>query len=458
MKNKNEQYKRIFRFLIKIVLILSQTGVFAYAWLSSYNDLIVVPFVQKGNWFFYLVYAILLSIFLNSFDGLKYGTYRKTNIMLSQVLASLATAFIIYLQIVLLAAEFLSVVPLIYMLLVDVGIIYLLCVGGETLMQKLFPKRRVLLIYDEYSPEPFVDKMKNRKDKFKIENTVNVNIGFEEIEKLVAKAESVILYDIHAEIRNKILKCCFQHDVRAYSTTKVSDILVRGAECVHLFDTPLLLSRNIGLSFEQRLLKRTMDILVSAIMLIITSPIFLISALAIKLYDGGPVFFRQDRGTIGGKVFRIHKFRSMIVDAEKDGLSHPAEQEDTRITPVGKVLRACRMDELPQLIDVLMGNMSLVGPRPERVEHIKQYTEEIPEFEFRLKVRGGITGYAQLYGKYNTSAYDKLQLDLMYIENYSFSLDIKLLLMTVKILFMRESTEGFSKKKSKEIREKSKEK
>ena len=458
MKNKNEQYKRIFRFLIKIVLILSQTGVFAYAWLSYYNDLIVVPFVQKGNWFFYLVYTILLSIFLNSFDGLKYGTYRKTNILLSQVLASLATAFIIYLQIVLLAAEFLSIVPLIYMLIADVGIIYLLCVGGETLMQKLFPKRRVLLIYDEYSPEPFVDKMKNRKDKFQIENTVNVNIGFEEIEKLVAKAESVILYDIHAETRNKILKCCFQHDVRVYSTTKISDVLVRGAECVHIFDTPLLLSRNIGLSFEQRLLKRTMDILVSAIMLIVTSPIFLISALAIKLYDGGPVFFRQNRGTIGGKVFRIHKFRSMIVDAEKDGLSHPAEQEDTRITPVGKVLRTCRMDELPQLIDVLMGNMSLVGPRPERVEHIKQYTEEIPEFEFRLKVRGGITGYAQLYGKYNTSAYDKLQLDLMYIENYSFSLDIKLLLMTVKILFIRESTEGFSKKKSREMREKSKEK
>lgn len=140
MKNKNEQYKRIFRFLIKIVLILSQTGVFAYAWLSYYNDLIVVPFVQKGNWFFYLVYTILLSIFLNSFDGLKYGTYRKTNIMLSQVLASLATAFIIYLQIVLLAAEFLSIVPLIYMLIADVGIIYLLCVGGETLMQKLFRK------------------------------------------------------------------------------------------------------------------------------------------------------------------------------------------------------------------------------------------------------------------------------------------------------------------------------
>ncbi len=456
MKNKNEQYKRIFRFLIKVILIISQTAVFSYAWLTSYNDLIVVPFVQKGNWFFYLVYAILLSIFLNSFDGLKYGTYRKTNIMLSQVLATLATTFIIYLQIVLLAAKFLSVIPLLYMLVVDVGIIYLLCVGGETLMQTLFPKRKVLLLYDEYSPEPFVEKMKLRKDKFKVDNIVNVNVGFEEIETLITEAESVILYDIHAEMRNKVLKSCFKNDVRAYTTTKVSDILVRGAECVHLFDTPLLLCRNIGLSFEQRLIKRTMDILVSAVLLVITSPIFLISALAIKFYDGGPVFFRQDRGTIGGKVFRIHKFRSMIVDAEKDGLSHPAEQEDTRITPVGKVLRACRMDELPQLIDVLMGNMSLVGPRPERVEHIKQYTEEIPEFDFRLKVRGGITGYAQLYGKYNTSAYDKLQLDLMYIENYSFSLDIKLLLMTVKILFMKESTEGFSKKKSKEIHDKSK--
>ena len=146
----------------------------------------------------------------------------------------------------------------------------------------------------------------------------------------------------------------------------------------------------------------------------------------------------------------------MIVDAEKDGLSHPAEEEDTRITPVGKVLRACRMDELPQLIDVLMGNMSLVGPRPERIEHIKQYTEEIPEFEFRLKVRGGITGYAQLYGKYNTTPYDKLQLDLMYIQKYSFLLDIRLILMTVKIMFMKESTEGFTKENSNKITEKNK--
>ena len=220
---------------------------------------------------------------------------------------------------------------------------------------------------------------------------------------------------------------------------------MRGAEIVHLFDTPLLLYRNIGLTVEQRFLKRAFDIVVSAVMLLLTSPFLLISAVAIKLYDGGPVFFRQARGTIGGKIFYIHKFRSMIVDAEKDGISHPAEEADPRITPVGKILRASRLDELPQLIDILMGNMSLVGPRPERIEHIKQYTEEIPEFQYRLKVRGGLTGYAQLYGKYNTSPYDKLQLDLMYIQNYSFLLDLRLIFMTVKIMFMKESTEGFTK-------------
>jgi exopolysaccharide biosynthesis polyprenyl glycosylphosphotransferase len=257
------------------------------------------------------------------------------------------------------------------------------------------------------------------------------------------EAESVLVYDVHSEMRNKIIKFCFENDIRAYSTTKISDILIRGAESIHVFDTPLLLYRNIGLSVEQRFLKRLMDIVISLLMLILTSPFLLISALAIKLYDGGPVFFLQDRCTLGGKVFKIHKFRSMIVDAEKDNTPHPAEERDPRITPVGRVLRATRMDELPQLIDILVGNMSIVGPRPERVEHVEKYTAEIPEFSYRLKVRGGLTGYAQLYGKYNTSAYDKLQLDLMYIQNYSVLLDIRLILLTLKIMFMKESTEGF---------------
>lgn len=225
---------------------------------------------------------------------------------------------------------------------------------------------------------------------------------------------------------------------------KISDIIIRSAESLHMFDTPLLLSRNTGLNIEQRVLKRIMDIVCSILALLVTSPIMLITALAIKLYDRGPVFFGQNRCTENGKVFMIYKFRSMIVDAEKDGRPIPATERDPRITPIGQIIRTLRIDELPQFINILKGDMSLVGPRPERIEHVEKYTEAIPEFEYRMKVKGGLTGYAQVYGKYNTTAYDKLKMDLMYIENYSILLDIEILFQTVKILLMRESTEGFS--------------
>jgi lipopolysaccharide/colanic/teichoic acid biosynthesis glycosyltransferase len=168
----------------------------------------------------------------------------------------------------------------------------------------------------------------------------------------------------------------------------------------------------------------------------------LIAAIAIKLDDGGPIFFKQNRITRNGKIFNVLKFRSMIVDADKDG-AKKAEVGDDRITKVGRIIRACRLDELPQLINVLKGDMSLVGPRPERIENVYEYSNAYPEFELRHKVKGGITGYAQLYGKYNTSPKDKLNMDLIYIETYSIIQDIKLLILTIKILFMKESTEGF---------------
>ena len=457
MKNKNEQFKKILRFSFLVAIIILEVLVFAFNWLKTYNVNIMLPFASKGNWFFYAVYGLIFSIFLHSFDGYKYGTYRKSNIITAQILATLGTLFITYLQIVLLSAEFVTVLPLIQALFIDVLIIVVIAILGDKIIKKVFPAKKTVIIYDQYSPEAFMNKVAFRNDKFDVKEIVNVAIGFGKLEEIVMQAESVIIYDVHSEMRNKILKICFENDIRAYTTTKVSDILVRGAERLHIFDTPLLLYRNIGLTFEQRFLKRALDIVASSVMLILSSPFLLFSAIAIKVYDGGPVFFRQARGTIGGKIFYIHKFRSMIVDAEKDGAPHPAEERDPRITPVGRFLRATRLDELPQLIDILVGNMSLVGPRPERIEHIKQYSEEIPEFQYRLKVRGGLTGYAQLYGKYNTTPYDKLQLDLMYIQNYSIFLDIRLILMTVKIMFMKESTEGFTKENSKKIADKSQE-
>ena len=204
------------------------------------------------------------------------------------------------------------------------------------------------------------------------------------------------------------------------------------------------MSNNIGLSFEQKLLKRTIDIVVSLLMLILTSPIMLITAICIKLEDHGPVMFIQERVTLNDRPFMIYKFRSMIVDAEADGRARPAVTDDERITKVGRFIRKTRIDELPQLYNILKGDMSLVGPRPERIEHVRKYTEKIPEFRFRTKVKGGLTGYAQVYGKYNTTAYDKLKLDLMYIENYSLSLDFRIVVMTIKVIFMKSSTEGFA--------------
>ena len=174
----------------------------------------------------------------------------------------------------------------------------------------------------------------------------------------------------------------------------------------------------------------------------ITSPLMLLTALAIKLYDGGPVLYKQVRCTIGQREFYIMKFRSMRTDAEKDGVARLAQKNDDRITPIGKVIRKCRLDELPQLINILKGDMSIVGPRPERKCLADEISKEIPEFCYRLKVRGGLTGYAQIYGKYNTSAYDKLRLDMMYIENYSPLLDIRLIILTLRIIFSKDSTEG----------------
>ena len=180
----------------------------------------------------------------------------------------------------------------------------------------------------------------------------------------------------------------------------------------------------------------------AAILLVITSPIMLVTALVIKLYDKGPVLYKQVRCTRDAKEFEILKFRSMRVDAEKDGVARLASKHDSRITPIGKFIRAVRIDELPQLINILKGEMSFIGPRPERPQIIAQYMEEMPEFAFRMKVKAGLAGYAQVYGKYNTTPYDKLKLDLFYIENYTVWLDLKLMLLTLKILFSPDSTEG----------------
>lgn len=316
----------------------------------------------------------------------------------------------------------------------------------------IFPPIRLLQVNGDYDNHLRL-KISNRSDKYEVCEEISIHEGLDVVYSKIEQYDAVLLNDIPNKYRKEILKHCFESDIPVYYTPKIQDIMVRGSDEINLFDSPLFLARNIGMTTAQAFAKRTIDIIGSTLGLIILSPIFLIVSILIKVEDGGKVFFMQDRCTYDGKVFRIHKFRSMREDAEKDGKPHPATSDDDRITKIGKFIRATRIDELPQLVDIWIGNMSIVGPRPERVEHVAKYTEDIPEFGYRLKVKGGLTGYAQVYGRYNTTSYDKLKMDLIYVVNYSLLMDFQIVLETVKIIFSKESTEGFTEENSKKMNE-----
>lgn len=389
------------------------------------------------------VYALLTWVVFHNFDGFKFGYMKLFDVIISQWIAIAIVNFISYWQLSLIANVMVTPVPLLVLTLIDAIVVFVCTYLYTAIYHHLYVPKNMVMVYGSDSALTLKFKMDTRKDKYRITRLIPVSAGLDLICKEIVKYDAVILNDVHAECRNDILKFCYEHEIRTYVSPKITDIIVRGGTSISLFDTPLLLVRSRGLTTTQKFAKRLFDIVLCLISMVIALPIMLVVAIAIKIEDGGPVFYKQKRVTINGKVFDILKFRSMIVDAEKEGESRPATDHDPRITRVGMVIRALRIDELPQILNILKGDMSIVGPRPERVEHMQQYSQDLPEFGFRLKVKGGLTGYAQIYGKYNTSPYDKLRLDMMYIENYSLMLDIKLVLTTLRILLNKESTEGF---------------
>ena len=262
---------------------------------------------------------------------------------------------------------------------------------------------------------------------------------------LIDKADTVFFYNLATAERSPLMAYCYHKRKEIFYSMEITDVVAMGSQQKIFGDTPMMHYAVKGLTFEQRILKRGMDLAASVLGLIVAAPIMLVTAIAIKLEDGGPVFYQQPRVTYAGRVFSVLKFRSMRV---QDGAIHRSvSKDDDRITKVGRIIRKFRIDELPQLINILKSDMSLVGPRPEMVENVEKYTEELPEFAYRLRAKAGLTGMAQVYGKYNTSPADKLALDLSYIENYSVLLDIKLILQTVMVLLTPDdSTEAFDKK------------
>lgn len=439
-----KKLRKTVTFLITVSILAILTAVFGFVWYEYYDDMIVQPFMRRGNWLVIAVYAMLLYGFTRIYGGYRVGYLKRGDVIYSSALSVLFVDIITYFQISLLGRRMMNPAPMMLLLVADVVVIWLWATISDRIYMWLYPPHQMLLIYGNRSAESLVYKMSSRADKYEICEAVSMEEGLDEVFSRILKYEAVVICDVKSELRGKLLKFCFANSVRTYLTPKISDIIVRGADSIHLFDTPLLLCRNHGLSFEQRFVKRAFDLTVSLIGLVLASPFMLATAIVVKMYDGGPVLFKQKRCTINEKEFVIYKFRSMIVDAEKNG-AQPAIDHDPRITPIGRFIRSTRLDELPQLFNVIKGDMSIVGPRPERIEHVRKYSEDIPEFTFRHKVKGGLTGYAQISGRYNTTAYDKLKLDLMYIENYSFLEDLKLIFMTIKIMFMKNSTEGFDK-------------
>ncbi len=439
---KREQFKRVISFFEGFVILAAHVLLFAYVWYGYYVQQLKIPFFRRGDWAVIGMYALILFLLTNLFGGFKIGYLRLMDVLYSQILSLLSTNVVAYVQVVLISRKYLSATPLIKMTLVQLIFILLWVLICKIIYAALYPPRQMLLVCYDRDPDDIILKMSSRQDKYEICDIADLNEEpLDAVCEMVKDYEAVLIYDIPAYERNIILKRCFTECVRTYVTPKISDILLRGADNIHIFDTPLYLSRNKGLSGDQIIFKRLLDILISIPLAVILMPLFLIIAFLIKVYDGGPVLYKQPRLTIDGKIFNIYKFRSMRMDSEKYG-AQLAKKNDDRVTPVGKVLRMLHFDEFPQLINIIKGDMSVVGPRPERPEIAKQYQEIIPEFDFRLKVKAGLTGYAQVYGKYNTTPYDKLKLDLTYIENYSFWLDIKLILLTFKILFQKDNTEG----------------
>ncbi len=439
------EFKRLIVICFSIITVASESLVYAYFWYTNFSIQIRsnLWFTTRGHWLALGIYVLLLLAFSTMYGGLNIGYLRASEVIFSQIFSIVATNVITYGQNSLMNWALMYAPTYVKMTIYQAGVSFLCSLFFYWMYRRIFPPRRLLLVHGERPYDDLVRKFESRKDKYEISHCIDIREGIDKVcQEATERYDAVVIGDIDVSSRNKIFKFCYGEGIRTYILPKISDVILSGAEEMHIFDTPMFLTREYRLRVEERFCKRLIDIVLSLILLVIASPFMLVTALAVKLYDGGPVLYRQTRCTENMREFQIMKFRSMRVDAEKDGVARLAQKNDDRITPVGRVIRKCRLDELPQLVNILKGDMSFIGPRPERPEIIRQYMEVMPEFVFRTKVKAGLAGYAQIYGKYNTTPYDKLKLDLTYIENYSIWLDLRLMLLTLKILFWPDSTEG----------------
>lgn len=441
---KNNGVKYVVRKIESLGEVAVLTVMYFLVWKYFYREEGTNMFFGNGKLVSMGLYALLVLLTFNSYDSFKFGYLKRVDVLTGQWIGLVIVNFITYIQIALIANKVVDVWPMLLLLLADFLFSFVAVAVFSRLYHFMHLPKKMIMVYGTENAMLLENKINQRSDIYHVTKTVSADqMPLEELLREISRFDAVVLNDLEAQTRNDIVKYCYGKKIRTYVVPKLTDIILRHAEDINLFDTPMVLTKGFGPTQNQLVAKRAIDLVFCLIALIPGIPIMLIVALLIKLDDHGPVFYKQERVTFNERRFNILKFRSMIVDAEKEGISVPATDHDPRITRVGRFIRATRIDELPQLLNILKGDMSIVGPRPERVEHHEKYSAEIPEFRFRAKMKGGLTGYAQVYGKYNTSAYDKIRLDLMYIENYSLLLDLKLILMTLQTMIKPEATEGF---------------
>lgn len=388
-----------------------------------------------------IIFFFICYYFGQRLDCFRVSILQIRDVIFGEALATMITDIIMYILIWMLSIHLPNLIP---GLITWGGQCVIGVIWAYVMHQSYFfthPPLRTIVIYDERMGMENLIHTYGLEKRFNIKTVYPVESIMDKLE-VMEEFDAAFLCGIHSRERNIILKHCINHKIKLFMIPRIADVMMRGSEQIHMLHLPILKTQRYKPSIEYQIIKRTMDIVVSGIATIVLSPLFLITAIAVKS-DGGPAFYKQKRLTKDGKVFEILKFRSMRVDAEKySGAVLSAGENDPRITKVGRIIRACRLDELPQLLNILKGDMSLVGPRPERPELQKEIEKEVPEFGLRLQARAGLTGYAQVYGKYNTTFYDKLLMDLMYISKPSILDDLTIMLATVKILTSKESTEG----------------
>lgn len=424
-------------FILKCIHVFSITVLFYVFWILFRHGSIEKTAYDRYDYFITGAYVFILYLFSRTYNSYLLGFTRISELIYSQFLSQLFSALIIYVAVsaswVQLKLPYYFFPMLVFQLLLD-------CIWSfvaSSLYMKRNPPKRTIFIYRSE-----VDKVrfgsiagKPAEQIYKIEKELQYRgLSFKEIQHELYGFEAVFVAGVSSRCRNGILKYCIEQDIPGFFLPHVGDVLMRSAMHIQTFSSPVMYFSKKEIKPEYLLIKRCFDFFSALIGLVIFSPIGLILAILIKSYDGGPIIYKQVRLTKDGREFKIYKFRSMRVDAERDGVAMLSSEEDERITPVGKVMRRFHLDEIPQFFNILKGDMSFVGPRPERPELFKEYCEKMPDFKLRLQIKAGLTGYAQVYGKYNTDPYEKLEFDLLYINDMSLLTDLRLIFATFSIL------------------------